>query len=337
MSKPSFYISCPFDTYSGYGARSRDIVKAIIDLDKYNVKLLSQRWGDTTWGFCEAHEKWSFLKDYAVQGVPQGVKPDIWMQITIPNEFMPNGHYNIGMTAGIESTVAPMDWVQGCGRMNMVLGSSKHSIDILKGTTFDKRDERTKQVIEKIQFNPNTKTDVLFEGFNEDTYKKTNEILDKIPSRSIISQEVLINAIAYNVVKLINFENEKIDLEQILHDKSSDTEIVEMAEKDLNLIGALQESEWKLYKSLLPYYTKGMNYVVYQIRVYGVDKKNQSKFDKLYKDVVAFFQLIAGHRRRYFKEDLDKLSNEYLRAKTHLAKAIEVIEKLGGKIKLIKK
>jgi len=69
-----------------------------------------------------------------------------------------------------------------------------------------------------------------------------------------------------------------------------------------------------------------MNYVVYQIRVYGVNKKNQSKFDKLYKDVVSFFLLIEGHHRRYFKEDLDKLSNEYLRAKTHLAKAIEVIE-----------
>ena len=101
---------------------------------------------------------------------------------------------------------------------------------------------------------------------------------------------------------------------------------IDEAEKDLNLIGALQESEWKLYKSLLPYYTKGMNYVVYQIRVYGVNKKNQSKFDKLYKDVVSFFLLIDGHHRRYFKEDLDKLSNEYLRAKTHLAKAIEVIE-----------
>ena len=100
------------------------------------------------------------------------------MQITIPNEFMPQGHYNIGMTAGIESTVAPADWVQGCGRMNMVLGSSKHSIDILKASTFEKRDERTQQVIEKIAFNPNTKTDILFEGFNEDTYKKTSEFLD---------------------------------------------------------------------------------------------------------------------------------------------------------------
>ena len=42
MSKPRFVISCPFDTYSGYGARSRDIVKAIIELDKYEVQLLPQ-------------------------------------------------------------------------------------------------------------------------------------------------------------------------------------------------------------------------------------------------------------------------------------------------------
>jgi hypothetical protein len=47
MNKPRIVISCPFDTYSGYGARARDVVKAIIELDKYNVELLSQRWGDT--------------------------------------------------------------------------------------------------------------------------------------------------------------------------------------------------------------------------------------------------------------------------------------------------
>ena len=43
MSKPSFVISCPFDTYSGYGARARDIAKAIIESDQYEVKLLNQR------------------------------------------------------------------------------------------------------------------------------------------------------------------------------------------------------------------------------------------------------------------------------------------------------
>jgi hypothetical protein len=62
------------------------------------------------------------------------------MQITIPNEFMPQGNYNIGITAGIESTIAPADWVEGCNRMDLILGSSKHTIDILKSSAFEKRD-----------------------------------------------------------------------------------------------------------------------------------------------------------------------------------------------------
>jgi hypothetical protein len=47
MSKPTFLISCPIDTYSGYGARSRDIVKAIIELDKYEVKIMPQEGTNT--------------------------------------------------------------------------------------------------------------------------------------------------------------------------------------------------------------------------------------------------------------------------------------------------
>ena len=48
MSKNTFFISCPYDTYSGYGARARDLVKAIIELDKYDVKILPKRWGNTS-------------------------------------------------------------------------------------------------------------------------------------------------------------------------------------------------------------------------------------------------------------------------------------------------
>ena len=62
--KPIFVISCPFDTYSGYGARSRDLIKAIIKTDKYNVKLLSQRWGNTPFGFCKDNPEWEFLNKH---------------------------------------------------------------------------------------------------------------------------------------------------------------------------------------------------------------------------------------------------------------------------------
>ena len=49
--KPVIAISCPIDTFSGYGARSRDVVKALINSEKYEVKILSQRWGSTPFGF----------------------------------------------------------------------------------------------------------------------------------------------------------------------------------------------------------------------------------------------------------------------------------------------
>jgi len=51
----------------------------------------------------------------------------------------------------------------------------------------------------------------------------------------------------------VNFENEKKDLEQILQDKSNDTEIIEMAEKDLNEMKIKKEkyeNELKIF--LLP-------------------------------------------------------------------------------------
>ena len=176
--KPTFLISCPIDTYSGYGARSRDVVKAIIEMDKYDVKILPQRWGATSWGFIEDHPEWEFLQTHLFTPPPNQPiqKPDIWMQITIPNEFSPQGHYNIGMTAGIETTLCKAEWIEGCNRMNMVVGSSEHTIQVLKNSKFTKSDKNTQQVIENIALN--TKTEVLFEGFNTNIYKKTSEILD---------------------------------------------------------------------------------------------------------------------------------------------------------------
>ncbi len=176
--KPTFFISCPIDTYSGYGARSRDVVKAIIEMDKYDVKIIPQRWGATPWGFIEDHKEWDFLNKHLFTPQPnqQIPKPDIWMQITIPNEFMPQGHYNIGMTAGIETTLCKAEWIEGCNRMNIVVGSSEHTIQVLKSSKFQKKDNNTQQVLANIELN--TKTEVLFEGFDENVYKKTKEVLD---------------------------------------------------------------------------------------------------------------------------------------------------------------
>ena len=169
MNKPTFVISCPVQTYSGYGARSRDIVKALIELDKYDIKILPQRWGNTPMNFIDTNPEWEFLNQYILQNPQMPSQPDIWCQISVPNEFQPIGKYNIGITAGIESTLAPGEWVEGCNKMNLILGSSKHSIEVLKNSKFEKRDNNTQQIVSKIEWN--TDSEVLFEGANTEVYK----------------------------------------------------------------------------------------------------------------------------------------------------------------------
>ena len=48
MSKPVCLVTAPVATRSGYGAHSRDIVRSLIALDRYDVKIWSVRWGITT-------------------------------------------------------------------------------------------------------------------------------------------------------------------------------------------------------------------------------------------------------------------------------------------------
>ena len=47
MSKPTCLVTAPVATRSGYGAHSRDICRALIKLDKYDVKIWAVRWGNT--------------------------------------------------------------------------------------------------------------------------------------------------------------------------------------------------------------------------------------------------------------------------------------------------
>jgi len=168
MSKPVFVISSPFDTYSGYGARSRDLIKVLIELDKYDVKLLPQRWGDTPLDFCKDHAEWEYLLKYSIP-MPLRSKPDIWMQITIPPEYQAVGKYNIGCTAGIESTGCDGGWIDGMNRMDMNFVSSNHSKEIFTNAKFEKKDKNTQQNLGILEL---TKPiEVIFEGVDTNVYK----------------------------------------------------------------------------------------------------------------------------------------------------------------------
>ena len=175
--KNTFVISCPIDTYSGYGARARDFVKSLVELDKYDVKVLSQRWGNTSRGFIDNNkEQWGFLNELIIPGLQE--KPDYWCMITVPNEFQPVGKYNIGLTAGIETTGCDIEWVKGCNKMDLILTSSEHSKSSFLNSHY--QNSSNKDDIVKIE----KPIEVLFEGGNLDVYK----IIKKFENKELYNQ-----------------------------------------------------------------------------------------------------------------------------------------------------
>jgi len=165
--KPLCVVSCPIDTFSGYGARSRDFVKSLIKSkeEEWDIKILPQRWGDCPWNFLSQDDP---LRQRFIGGLDK--KPDIWVQITVPNEFQPVGQFNIGVTAGIETTIYPSEFIEGSNKMDLNLVSSKHSKDIALATQFEKKDKQTNQTIGVIKLEK--PIEILFEGLDLNKYYK---------------------------------------------------------------------------------------------------------------------------------------------------------------------
>lgn len=167
--KPLCVISAPPDTYSGYGARSRDFIKALKQVkgEEWDIRILSQRWGNCPWGFIEDNkEEWGWMQPMMIHQLQQ--QPEYWFQITVPNEFQPVGKtYSCGVTAGIETTICDPSWIEGINRMNLTLVSSEHAKKVFTESSFDIQGPNG-QVVNKIKLEK--PVEVLFEGVDLGKY-----------------------------------------------------------------------------------------------------------------------------------------------------------------------
>ena len=165
--KPTCIVSCPIDTFSGYGHRSRDFARSLIEAkgNEWDIKILPQKWGNTPWGFLDKNDP---LKTHFIPHITQ--QPEIWIQITIPNEFQKVGKFNIGVTAGIESTVPPPDFIQGMNNMDLNLVSSQFTKDTFSQVAFTQNDDQGNPVGEVKLQKP---IKVLFEGLDTGVYFKS--------------------------------------------------------------------------------------------------------------------------------------------------------------------
>lgn len=180
-------ISCPIDCYSGYSARSRDFVKALLQkYPEWDIKVLAQKWGNTREGFLKDHNL-ADLTNITIYSL--NYKPDIWIQITIPNEFKPVGTFNIGVTAGIETDRVDASWIDGCNRMSLILTSSEHSSRVFKETKYNGLDN-SGNLVKTLELS--VPIEVLFEGVDLNVYTALDNFKPTLNLDQIVEREVLL-------------------------------------------------------------------------------------------------------------------------------------------------
>tara|TARA_X000001382_G_scaffold2348_1_gene2788 strand:- start:19981 stop:21315 length:1335 start_codon:yes stop_codon:yes gene_type:complete len=179
MNKPLLLVTAPISTRSGYGNHSRDICQALIESDKYDLKINPVRWGTTPMNALETdnpiHQE---INKLILDNPSMERQPDLHIHITVPNEFQPLGKKNIGITAGIEHTTPPPQWVDGVNRMDLTFCTSEFTKNTFENVVYDKTDNNTKQVVGKVQVEKPLET--LFEGADPNIYKETKEMSDDI-------------------------------------------------------------------------------------------------------------------------------------------------------------
>ena len=172
MSKPLVLVTAPVATRSGYGSHSRDICRSLISMDKYNVKIFPVRWGTTPQNALnDADPNDKVIIDRLMVDTNLEKQPDVHIHIVIPNEFQPVAKYNIGITAGIETTACPPEWIEGMNRMDLNIVPSKFTKETLENMSFDRVDEQSKEKIGELKVNK--PIEVLFEGTDTNIFKKT--------------------------------------------------------------------------------------------------------------------------------------------------------------------
>jgi glycosyltransferase involved in cell wall biosynthesis len=179
MNKPTLVFQGPIFTRSGYGDHCRDLMKSLRKMDKYDIKIIPLRWGNTPQNQVDGESDFGrWMLERVIGEI--GQKPDVFMQVSVANEFEPKGHYNIGVTAGVETTIAPKDFIDGSNKMDLIIVPSNFTKQNLGGTVYQQKDQATGQIVGEIK--TAIPIEVLFEGVDTEIFSKGsgNDVLANV-------------------------------------------------------------------------------------------------------------------------------------------------------------
>jgi hypothetical protein len=180
MSKPICVFQSPIFTRSGYGDWAMSVGKSLLKYNKFELFIVPTPWGGTPRKFnlneIDQTDPLAVELGNRILKSPLQKQPEVFIQMTIPNEFQTPGKFNIGMTAGIETTLPPGEWIEGLNRMNVNFVTSNFTKDIFQKAKFTKNfnDGRVEELV------LNKPMEVTSWGADTSIYKKTSDKVESI-------------------------------------------------------------------------------------------------------------------------------------------------------------
>ena len=156
-------IASPVQTQSGYGHHAREVISNLIDKksNEWDIKLISLPWGHTPFSYPISDEwKRRFIPPQLQE------QPDIWIQVTVPNEFQKVGKFNIGVTAATEGDICPADWIDKINQMDITIVPSNFTKQVILNTSKSTK----KSITSNIQVVP--------EYFDETYYDNSKPLIE---------------------------------------------------------------------------------------------------------------------------------------------------------------
>jgi hypothetical protein len=146
-------------------------------MDKYYIKVVPTRWGNTPQN--QVDQSTEFGRQVLANVITElNQKPDIFMQMSVANEFEPKGNFNIGITAGVETTILPKEFIDGSNKMDMIIVPSEFTKNLMLGTAYQEKNNQTGQIVN--EFRITKPVEVLFEGVNAEIYSNPIESLSEL-------------------------------------------------------------------------------------------------------------------------------------------------------------
>ena len=146
----------PVMTASGYGVHSRQILRALLSIEGFDVSVSPTSWGQTP--FVTDDEMSStidkLVKKFQVNTAMK-TEYDVSVQCTIPNEFQKLAKINIGITAGIEVDRVSPEWIEKANEnIDIIIVPSKHSADTFSKVCYQGQDGSMLKLNKKIVIVP---------------------------------------------------------------------------------------------------------------------------------------------------------------------------------------